>query len=64
MKLIELLRVISHQNYSVYVQNDVTNLFGESLKLDSIEDILSHADYNVLSIDENLNIILQGSKVV
>ena len=64
MKLIELLRVISHQNYSVYVQNDVTNLFGESLKLDSIEDILSHADYNVLSIDENFNIILQGSKVV
>lgn len=64
MKLIELLRVISHQNYSVYVQNDVTNLFGESLKLDSIEDILSHADYNVLSIDENFNIILQGSKIV
>ena len=64
MKLIELLRVISHQNYSVYVQNDVTNLFGESLKLDSIEDILSHADYNVLSINDNFNIILQESKIV
>ena len=61
MKLQELLKVITHQNYKVFVQNILTLGLGENLELTSVEDIKAHLNFQVLAIDENWNITLKGN---
>lgn len=60
MKLQELLKAITHQNYKIFVQNTLTLGLGKNLELTSIEDIKAHFNFQVLAIDENWNIILKG----
>lgn len=60
MKLQELLKAITHQNYKVYVQNELTNVLGKPLELISIDDIKEHFDYTVVAIDEEWNIMIKG----
>lgn len=60
MKLEELLKAITHQNYKVFVQNKVTMAFDQPLELTTIEEIKAHFDYSVLAIDEEWNITVKG----
>lgn len=52
MKLKEILKVITHQNYTVYVQNP----FG-TLELKTTNEIKKHFDFEVIAVNENWEII-------
>lgn len=58
MKLKELLKVITHQNYAVYVQNP----FGV-IQLENAEEIKNHLDFEVIGVNENWEIILKNNKL-
>lgn len=58
MKLKELLKVITHQNYTVYVQNP----FGV-IQLENTEEIKNHLDFEVVGVNENWEIILKNDKL-
>lgn len=58
MKLKELLKVITHQNYTVYVQNP----FGV-IQLKNAEEIKNHLDFEVIGVNENWEIILKNDKL-
>lgn len=62
MKLKELLPIITHQNYKVFVQNNLTEVTGNLLQLADMEDIKAHMGYDVLGVDQDWNIIIQGDK--
>lgn len=58
MKLKEILKVITHQNYTVYVQNP----FG-TLELKTTNEIKNHFDFEVIAVNENWEIILKAAKL-
>lgn len=58
MKLKELLKVITHQNYTVYVQNP----FGV-IQLENTEEIKNHLDFEVVGVNENWEIVLKNDKL-
>lgn len=60
MKLKELLPVITHQNYKVFVQNSLTKVFEEPLRLETIDELKAHFDFKVIAIDEKWNITIRG----
>lgn len=60
MKLEDLLKIITHRNYKVFVENTVTKAFERPLELTTIDDIKAHFDYPVLAIDEQWNITVRG----
>ena len=58
MKLRELLPIITHNDYHIFVQTEVSKITGDFSELNSIDDIKSHFDYRVLAIDEDWNITI------
>lgn len=58
MKLKELLKVTTHQNYAVYVQNPF-----EVIQLENAEEIKNHLDFEVIGVNENWEIILKNNKL-
>lgn len=60
MKLKEVLRILTHNHYKIFVQNTLTLGLGKSLELETIDEIKNHFDFQVLAIDENWNIIIKG----
>ena len=61
MKLKELLPVISHEQYHIFVQTEVSKITGHFSELKTIDDIKSHFEYRVLAIDEDWNITITDS---
>lgn len=61
MKLYDLLRTITHQNYTVILQD--INFMNATRKLETIEEIKDHLDYTVVTIDENWTITIKGEKI-
>lgn len=60
MKLYDLLRAITHQNYKIYYQD--VNFMNEVRELDPTE-YKNYLDYAVVSIDENWNITIKGQRI-
>lgn len=60
MKLKEILPLMTHQEYVIYVENSITSVFEEPLKLNTIEDIQNHMDFKVIAIDVKWNITIRG----
>ena len=61
MKLKELLPVISHEQYHIFVQTEVSKITGRLSELKTIDDIKSHFEYRVLEIDKEWNITIMDS---
>lgn len=61
MKLYQLLKTITHQNYRVMLQD--TNFMNVTRELKTIEEIKEHFDYTVLSIDENWTITIKTERI-
>ena len=64
MKLRELLPILTHQNYKIFVQTDLNKITNSMIELKTIDDIKNHFDCNVLSLDESWNIIIKSSGIV
>lgn len=63
MKLKELLKTITHQNWKVmYVDADVPALMQEPREL-AEDEIPNYLDYTVVALDESWNIIIKGQKI-
>lgn len=60
MKLYDLLRAITHQNYKVYYQD--INFMNETRKLEQ-DELKNYLEYTVVSLDEDWNIIIKGKKI-
>ena len=59
MKLRELLPIITHQNYKIFVQTDLNNITNSMIELKNIDDIKKHFDFKVIAVDENWSIIIK-----
>lgn len=67
MKLYDLLRTITHDNYTVYLQE--VNFFNEERKLynplnNKKEILKNYLDYEVVSIDEEWRILIKSKKMI
>lgn len=60
-KLKDILPLITHDNYRVYVQSNISDFTGKPLELTDKEDIKNHLDYLVLAINEDWSIILHNN---
>ena len=58
MKLRELLPIITHNEYHIFVQTEISKISGHLSELNSINEIKAHFEYRVLAIDENWNITI------
>ena len=63
MKLRELLPIITHSQYHIFVQTEVSKVTGHFSELNTIDEIKAHFEYRVLAIDENWNITITDSIV-
>ena len=66
MKLYDLLRTITHDNYTVYLQN--INNFNEerilyNTKKKKKEILKNYLDYEVVSINEEWRILIKSKKI-
>lgn len=61
MKLKELLPVISHEQYHIFVQTEVSKITGHFSELNSIDEIKAHFEYRVLEVDKEWNITITDS---
>ena len=61
MKLYDLLRAITHQNYTVILQD--VNYMNATRKLETIEEIKEHFDNTVVSVDDNWTITIKTQKI-
>lgn len=60
-KLRDILPLITHDNYRVYVQSNISAFTNNPLELTDNEDIKNHLDYPVLAINEDWSIILHNN---
>lgn len=60
-KLKDILPLITHDKYRIYVQSNISEFTDKMLELTDKEDIKNHLDYPVLAIDEDWNITLYNS---
>ena len=60
MKLYDLLRAVTHQNYTVYYQD--VNFMNETRKLEQ-DELKNYLEYTVVSLDENWTITIKGQKI-
>lgn len=60
-KLRDILPLITHTNYKVYVQSNISEFTEKMLELTDKEDIKNHLDYPVLAINEDWSIILHNN---
>lgn len=61
MKLYDLLRAITHQNYTIVLQD--VNFINTTRKLETLEEIKEHFDNTVVSIDEDWTITITTQKI-
>ena len=61
MKLYDLLRAITHQNYRVVLQD--TNFMNVTRELKTIEEIKEHFDNTVVSVDEDWTITIKTERI-
>lgn len=61
MKLKELLKTITHQHYRVFLSD--VNFFGMQRELDH-DEIITHLDYTVVSLDDSWNIVIKTKRIV
>ena len=59
MKLRELLPVITHQDYKIFVQTDLNNITNSMIELKSVDEIKNHFDFKVIAVDKKWNIIIK-----
>lgn len=60
MKLYDLLRAITHQNYTVILQD--VNFMNETRKLEQ-DELKNYLEYTVVSLDENWTITIKGQRI-
>lgn len=66
MKLYDLLKTISHDNYTIYLQD--VNFFNEERKLynplnNKKEILKNYLNYDVVSINEEWRILIKSKKI-
>lgn len=61
MKLYDLLRAITHQNYNVVLKD--VNFMNTTRKLETLEEIKEHFDNTVVSLDEDWTITITTQKI-
>lgn len=65
MKLVELLKVIAHEDYTITLQD--INYMNEEREIYNPKNektvIKPYLDYTVVSLDENWNIVIKGQKI-
>lgn len=60
MKLYDLLRAITHQNYSIVLKD--VNFMNKTRKLEQ-EELKNYLDYTVETIDEDWTITIKTQKI-
>lgn len=63
MKLYDLLRVITHQDYKIFYQDANVPVAWQTPRQLGIDEISQYLDYAVVSIDEQWNIVIKGKKI-
>ena len=61
MKLYDLLRAITHQNYRVVLQD--ANFMNVTRELKTTEEIKEHFDNTVVSVDEDWTITIKTERI-
>lgn len=70
MKLIDVIKVIAHENYNIRLQE--SNFFNETREIyrfdtdytQKAEILHSYLDYTVVGIDENWNITIKSAPII
>ena len=64
MKLKEILPIITHRNYKIFIQNDTTIIMCKMIELNTVEEIKNHFENEVLAINDDWSIVIKSAKIV
>ena len=60
MTLKELLPKITHQNYTIWLQSEISYITGNLMQIQDIDDIKAHFGCPVIAINDDWSIIIQA----